>query len=87
MTTDSEKKVYFVNSFCCYILTLVLCVKNAAIVCMGDQRLMELIQDHIQWQALVLMWLNLQVLVPDRWLPCSRDAFDIGKCWYQWLCV
>jgi hypothetical protein len=34
------------------------------IVC-EDGRWMELAQDHVQWQALVLVVLNLQVLLPQ----------------------
>jgi hypothetical protein len=31
-----------------------------------DGRWMELAQDHVQWQALVLMVLNLRVLTAER---------------------
>jgi len=40
-----------------------------------DRRWMELAQDHVQWQDLVLVVLNLQVLL----LQCSLYMTEIQK--------
>jgi hypothetical protein len=42
-------------------------------------RWIELAQDHVQWRALVLTVLNLQVLLPESYLISKMDLREVGS--------
>jgi hypothetical protein len=46
---------------------------------------MELAQDRVQWQALLLAVLNLQILLPESYLISKRDLREMGCEDVRWI--
>jgi hypothetical protein len=49
-----------------------------------EDTVLELVQDHVQWQALVLQALNLRVLLPESWFISRMDVREISYVDGRW---